>query len=63
MGKSQCLREVAKLFFHKTLSPFLTEKVETTLVIKKISQEFNSYCLIICLSTVCYFQQDERVIS
>ena len=36
MGQSQCLREVAiaKLFFHKTLSPFLTEKVETNRVIK-----------------------------
>ena len=35
MGKSQCLREVAKLLYHKTLSPFLTEKVETNRVIKK----------------------------
>ena len=57
MGQSQCLREAAKLFFHKTLSPFRTEKVETTRVIKHFSGIyflfFNNllvYCLLLSAS-------------
>lgn len=54
---------VAKLFFSENSFFFPYWKGRNYLRDKKISQEFNSYFLIICLSTVFYFQQDEKVMS